>query len=222
MAARGFVHLAINVAGILISTIALAAQPSNEDVTITRDAWLDRLKGIAPEMVCHGFTHNKDVNEKLVKAKINFEQCLTLIPSIFDACRVKYYSVIPAVLRNDSIAQWGSVLGNCIGADFATAYFIPKNPSNITSKEVWLSQFSLVAPALMCAELFKNPSTREKLDLHHIDNDKCIKLLPVSIGKCQSELLPTIPETLNEIGRKQWGDTLGTCVGKDFGIQHLN
>lgn len=222
MAAQGIVYSVMSVVGILISTIALATPPSTEDVTITRDAWLNRLKGIAPEMVCHGFTHNKDVNEKLVKAKINFEQCVAFIPAIFEGCRVKYYSVIPAVLKNDSIAQWGSVLGNCIGADFATAHFIPKNPSNITSKEVWLSQFSLVAPALMCAELFKNPSTREKLNLHHINNDKCMMLLPVSIGKCQLELLPTIPETLNEIGRKKWGDSLGNCVGKDFRDQHLN
>lgn len=209
-------------AGIFVSSLALAAPVSTKNVTVARDVWLKQLKRIAPTIICHGFTHDNDVNKKLIKAKINYEQCLALIPAVFDTCQGKYYSMIPAVLKNDIIAQWGGVLGNCIGVEFAEKYFTKTAVPDVMAKEAWLGKFVSAGPALMCTELFKNTSVREKLDKHQIDYHKCLTLLPDSIRQCQSKLMATIPATLNESGRKEWGERLSTCVGKDFGSQHLH
>jgi hypothetical protein len=88
-------------------------------------------------------------------------------------------------------------------------------------KEVWLGKFAQAAPALMCAELFKSKSVLEQLNAHQITYDRCLVLLPESINKCQTKLMPTIPSTLNESDRKKWGDNLGKCIGAEFRNQHL-
>lgn len=219
MTTKPVLNITIAALGLFVSATLYAAP----DLTIARDKWLEDMKSSAPGALCHGFIDDKGLNTKMVTAKIDLEQCVKLIPAIFDKCQESYYSVIPAVLKNESIAQWGSVLGQCVGSTFATTYFdkAPDTPSAEMTKEVWLGKFALAAPALMCAELFKSESVLEKLNAHHISYDKCLQLLPDSINKCQTKLMPTIPATLNEADRQKWGDSMGKCIGAEFRNQHL-
>ena len=215
--------LVLNITIMALGLFVSAAVHAAPDNTITRDAWLEKIKSSAPDALCHGFVDDKGLNTKMTTAKIDFNKCVKLVPAIFDKCQESYYSVIPAVLKNESIAQWGSVLGQCVGSSFATTYFdkAPGIRSDEMTKEVWLSKFAQAAPALMCAELFKSKSILEKLNAHHITYDKCLQLLPESISKCQTQLMPTIPATLNDSDRQKWGDSMGKCIGAEFRNQHL-
>ena len=219
MTTKPVLNTTIAALGLFVSATLLAAP----DLTIARDKWLEDMKSSAPGALCHGFMDDKGLNTKMATAKIDFDQCVKLVPAIFDKCQESYYSVIPAVLKNESIAQWGSVLGQCVGSSFATTYFdkAPGNEPDKMTKEIWLSKFAQAAPALMCAELFKSKSVLEKLNAHHITYYKCLQLLPESISKCQTQLMPTIPATLNESDRQKWGDSMGTCIGAEFRSQHL-
>lgn len=110
----------IGASTLLLSSFAYA-DTSNE---MPKDEWLGKLKNVAPATICKSFTDSDEVNKQLVAAKIDYNKCLTLIPSLYDKCQTKFYSEIPATLNKENAEKWGGNIGECIGTDFAVNYFI--------------------------------------------------------------------------------------------------
>ena len=220
----------IGISGVVLATLVVA--PSTvTGMNLNKEQWLDKLKDVAPVMLCKSFTENEDVNKLMLASKINYDKCLTLVPTSFDKCRTQYSLTIPSTIDDVSAAKWGSTLGNCIGADFAAANFtstgslppkkVAASTGTGTTKELWLNDLTTFGPKLMCANLLSDKSTQKKLKKFHIDNEKCLALIPASVTKCETQYSPGMPATLDKANGSKWGKKIGRCIGRDFARQHL-
>lgn len=102
----------------------------------------------------------------------------------------------------------------------------PKPPANngdssTLSKDEWLQKLTSIAPELICKGFFKEESLNQRLTKLKIDYNKCLTLLPPSVGKCQKQYYSDIPMTIDQGIASKWGHTIGECIGKDFAIKYL-
>lgn len=204
----------------LVATVTFAGSTDE----MSKDEWLGKLKDASSTMICKSFTENKSINERLQSANIDYKECLKLIPASFDKCQKKYYSEIPATVNNETADKWGNTLGQCIGTDFATKYFIAKSSTssdNNTTKDIWLTKLKAVAPQAICTEFLKSGSNKEKLAQKDINYEKCLALLPDIFATCQNQLYATIPTNLDKTSEDVWGSNMGKCIGKDFAKKYL-
>lgn len=91
---------------------------SDDKLELSKDKWLANLRMLAPKTICNSFFDDTGLKKKLEANKINKAQCETLIPISFDKCKTKYYSHLPNNLNSTQAHEWGSKIGQCIGADF--------------------------------------------------------------------------------------------------------
>jgi len=82
---------------------------------IAKDAWIDKLKEIGPNLICSNLMNNHEKAKRLKKQGINMEKCLNILPGLINKCSTKYYSSIPAMMNRDSTDKWGESIGTCIG-----------------------------------------------------------------------------------------------------------
>jgi hypothetical protein len=232
-------HGAMIGAGCLLFSTAVLADTATG---MPKDKWLANLKDVVAPIICKSFTGSQEVNKQLVAANINYDKCVTLIPAIYDKCQAQYMAEIPATLDSKSGEKWGNSLGQCIGADFATQYFISTPPAKSTtdanstsdasttstsstgvsmSKDVWLGKLKIAVPDLICKGFLKDASLSKQLATLKIDYDKCLTLIPPSIEKCQTELYSSIPATIDDKSAETWGSSIGECIGKDFAVKYL-
>lgn len=114
---------------LVFSTVAWsdATDSAATSTTITemsKDVWLEKLKGVVPALICKGFTQDETVSKQLAKVNIDYEKCTTLIPSSFEKCQTDLYSSIPDKIDSEAAGKWGHSLGECIGKDFAIKYLL--------------------------------------------------------------------------------------------------
>jgi hypothetical protein len=210
--------------GILLSTFSQAA-----DVDLKKDEWLKKLRGVAPSMVCKGFTENEGLNKQLALVKIDYDKCLRYIPAIYDKCQAQYAPMMPAIINDEAAAKWGSALGDCIGTDFAVNYLIaaPKTPAadsatsktsetGLIARDPWLEQLKLYAPEVACKQIMTNKSIQSRLKDHDITHVKCLSMMPAILLECQTKLYSTIPANLTLKDTHEWGEKMGKCIGSEF------
>ncbi|MGQ3891533.1 hypothetical protein [Legionella sp. CNM-4043-24] len=104
---------------------APAPEASASDAsTLTKDAWLAKLKAVVPDLICKGFLGDESLGKQLGKLNINYDKCVTLIPASMDKCVSELYPGIPATIDDESAGKWGHAIGECIGKDFAVKYLM--------------------------------------------------------------------------------------------------
>lgn len=101
-----------------------AAATKGDSANLTKDAWIAKLKDVVPDLICKGFLADESLGKQLVKLKIDYAKCVTLIPASFDKCTSQFYSAIPATIDDTSAGKWGHTIGECIGKDFAIKYLL--------------------------------------------------------------------------------------------------
>lgn len=122
---------------LIASTIALSCSflpfISNADDAATKnssdmpkDTWLNSMTPMLPDLICKGFIQDADLKKRFDELKMNYEQCVSLIPESAKKCQDEIYASIPEKINGDSAAKWGRTLGECIGKDFAEKHLIPK------------------------------------------------------------------------------------------------
>lgn len=121
-------------AGVLITSgsLLLSSITMAEPVeSMTKDQWLSKLESMAPTLVCDGFSKSEALNKQLAHANIDYAKCLTLIPASFSKCQAQSYANLPATIDKASSAEWGKVIGECIGTDFVVTNLaaIPGKPA---------------------------------------------------------------------------------------------
>jgi hypothetical protein len=89
--------------------------------------WLEQVKAGVSVPVCKSFVEDESISTQMTVRDINYERCLTLLPTITDKCLQKYDASIPAVLDDDLAEKWGRTIGECIGNDFAVTYLYSDN-----------------------------------------------------------------------------------------------
>lgn len=99
-----------------LTPVLATAAPITE---LPKDQWLGKLNEVVPAMMCNNFKQNETINAQLVAAKIDYKQCMVLIPASFEKCKTQFYSQIPATINKAIANTWGERLGRCIGTDFA-------------------------------------------------------------------------------------------------------
>jgi hypothetical protein len=77
-------------------------------------------------MICKGFENDPQLKKRFDDVKMTHEQCLKSVPESIDKCKQQLYSNFPEQITNEAAATWGKTFGECIGADFAVKYLIPK------------------------------------------------------------------------------------------------
>lgn len=94
---------------------------------VTKDAWLQAMEPMLPNLICKGFMSDSDLKKRFDELKITYEQCVAMIPESEKKCRDKFYSKMPANIDTKSAGTWGKSLGECIGRDFAEKNLVPKS-----------------------------------------------------------------------------------------------
>lgn len=100
-----------------------ATSPSNE---MSKDAWLNLMMPMLPELICKGFIQDAELKKRFDELQLTFEQCVTLIPESSKKCQDELYANIPDKVNNEVASTWGRSLGECIGKDFAEKHLIAK------------------------------------------------------------------------------------------------
>ena len=95
--------------------------------TMAKDAWLDAMAPMLPNMICKGFMGDAELKKRFTEINMSFDQCVGIIPEIEKKCREQIYKDIPATIDDQSASVWGKKLGECIGKDFAEKYLMPKS-----------------------------------------------------------------------------------------------
>ncbi|TAL64049.1 MAG: hypothetical protein EPN84_04010 [Legionella sp.] len=88
-------------------------------------------------------------------------------------------------------------------------------------KDAWLSQMSPLLPDVVCKGFLGDADLKKRFDDLKISYEKCITLIPDISTKCQKEIYPNVPATINDENASKWGRTLGECIGKNFAEQYL-
>lgn len=88
-------------------------------------------------------------------------------------------------------------------------------------KDSWLSQMSPLLPDVVCKGFLGDADLKKRFDDLKITYEKCITLIPDISTKCQKEIYPNVPATINDENASKWGRTLGECIGKNFAEQYL-
>ncbi|MFY7698228.1 MAG: hypothetical protein ACOVQX_05395 [Legionella sp.] len=107
------------------------AAPAN-DSEISKDEWLEKIKGVIAEPICKSFTEDATILARMKEQKISVEKCASLIPAISDKCQKKYYDSLPAKMNQESASKWGRTIGECIGGDFAVTYLYPNESAAVS------------------------------------------------------------------------------------------
>nr|CUS58651.1 novel type two secreted protein A [Legionella pneumophila subsp. pneumophila] len=106
----------------LISNAEDTANPNE----MTKDAWLNSMTPILPDLICKGFIQDPDLKKRFDEIKMTYEQCVTLIPESTKKCQDELYASMPVKINSETAGTWGRSLGECIGKDFAEKHLIPK------------------------------------------------------------------------------------------------
>ncbi|MGQ3888380.1 hypothetical protein ACQUW5_05030 [Legionella sp. CNM-1927-20] len=218
-------------AGSTTNTTNSSGSASTDNQSRSKDEWLSKLREVVPGIICKNFTQNDELNKRMKAENIDYDKCVSLIPSSFDKCKDKYYSDLPATVDKDSASKWGRTIGECIGNDFATTHFggesnasnsdKSNNSAQEMTKDEWLAKLKAVVPDLICKGFMQDEALNKRLTEMNINYDKCVTLIPESVDKCQKELYSQIPATINQQNAGKWGHSIGECIGKDFALKHL-
>ncbi|HBB6897882.1 TPA: hypothetical protein I8038_001937 [Legionella pneumophila] len=106
----------------LISNAEDTANPNE----MTKDAWLNSMTPLLPDLICKGFIQDTDLKKRFDEIKMTYEQCVTLIPESTKKCQDELYASMPDKINSETAGTWGRSLGECIGKDFAEKHLIPK------------------------------------------------------------------------------------------------
>ncbi|APF06060.1 hypothetical protein [Legionella pneumophila] len=106
----------------LISNAEDTANPNE----MTKDAWLNSMTPLLPDLICKGFIQDPDLKKRFDEIKMTYEQCVTLIPESTKKCLDQLYASMPDKINSETAGTWGRSLGECIGKDFAEKHLIPK------------------------------------------------------------------------------------------------
>ncbi|AOW52070.1 TPA: hypothetical protein JBB06_01260 [Legionella pneumophila subsp. pneumophila] len=106
----------------LISNAEDTANPNE----MTKDAWLNSMTPLLPDLICKGFIQDPDLKKRFDEIKMTYEQCVTLIPESTKKCQDELYPSMPDKINSETAGTWGRSLGECIGKDFAEKHLIPK------------------------------------------------------------------------------------------------
>lgn len=216
--------------GILFLPMSAFASTATE---MTKDQWLEKLKTVAPEVICKGFLEEESLQKKFKELNLDKEKCMSLIPPIYDKCQAQYYNSLPATMSRESASKWGRTIGECIGTDFATKYLVPESkttdssnsntsePTGDMTKDKWLEQLKILAPSMICKGFLEDEGLKKKFKERNIDNEKCLTLIPASFDKCQAQYRSSLPETINQESASTWGQKIGECIGSDFATKYL-
>ncbi|HDV5709109.1 TPA: hypothetical protein RJD49_000772 [Legionella pneumophila] len=93
---------------------------------MTKDAWLNSMTPLLPDLICKGFIQDPDLKKRFDEIKMTYEQCVTLIPESTKKCQDQLYGSMPDKINSETAGTWGRSLGECIGKDFAEKHLIPK------------------------------------------------------------------------------------------------
>ncbi|MBN9229318.1 MAG: hypothetical protein J0I93_00580 [Legionella sp.] len=93
---------------------------------ITKVEWLNAIVPMLPGLICKGFLNDQDLKARLDTIKMDYNQCISVVPESVTKCRGQLEDKIPEKITNEEAATWGKALGECIGKDFAMKYLIPK------------------------------------------------------------------------------------------------
>ncbi len=89
------------------------------------------------------------------------------------------------------------------------------------SKDKWLKSIVPMLPGLICKGFMQDADLKKRFDELKMTAEQCEAFIPESSTKCESELYPKIPETVNSETSGTWARALGECIGKDFAEKHL-
>ncbi|HAT8882534.1 TPA: hypothetical protein JBA50_01265 [Legionella pneumophila subsp. pneumophila] len=106
----------------LISNAEDTANPNE----MTKDAWLNSMTPLLPDLICKGFIQDPDLKKRFDEIKMTYEQCVTLFPESTKKCQDELYASMPDKINSETAGTWGRSLGECIGKDFAEKHLIPK------------------------------------------------------------------------------------------------
>nr|CUS58623.1 novel type two secreted protein A [Legionella pneumophila subsp. pneumophila] len=106
----------------LISNAEDTANPNE----MTKDAWLNSMTPLLPDLICRGFIQDPDLKKRFDEIKMTYEQCVTLIPESTKKYQDELYASMPDKINSETAGTWGRSLGECIGKDFAEKHLIPK------------------------------------------------------------------------------------------------
>ncbi|ARB91379.1 hypothetical protein [Legionella longbeachae] len=109
------------------STDTTGTSSSSTSPSITKDEWFKSITPLLPDLICKGFENDAQLKKRLDDIKMTHEQCLSAIPESVSKCQQELYAKIPDKLTDETAANWGKALGECIGKDFAIKYLIPKS-----------------------------------------------------------------------------------------------
>jgi hypothetical protein len=93
---------------------------------MSKKTWLDTIIPMLPSLICKGFMGDPDLKQRLDAIKMNYDQCVSVLPESVSKCQNQLYSSIPEKITNADAATWGKTLGECIGKDFAMKHLLPK------------------------------------------------------------------------------------------------
>lgn len=102
------------------------AEDSSNPSEMSKDAWLNSMTPLLPDLICKGFIQDADLKKRFDEIKMTYEQCVTLIPESTKKCQDELYAGMPDKINSETAATWGRSLGECIGKDFAEKHLIPK------------------------------------------------------------------------------------------------
>jgi hypothetical protein len=105
--------------------VAEAGTNTNQVVEVSKDVWLNAMLPAIPEMICKGFIEDVELKKRFDELKMTFEDCTKAIPESVTKCKNEIYPGIPAQVNEQSAAEWGRKLGECIGRDFAEKHLVP-------------------------------------------------------------------------------------------------
>ncbi|MGC1182454.1 hypothetical protein [Legionella sp.] len=107
-----------------ITTPTTTQSSSSSDITKTK--WLNSIVPILPTLICKGFMSDPDLKQRLETIKMNYDQCVSVLPESVSKCQNQLYANIPEKINATDAATWGKNFGECIGKDFAMKYLLPK------------------------------------------------------------------------------------------------
>lgn len=112
---------------ILLFPVFLFASPVGATSGTPKETWLEQVKAGVSVPVCKSFVEDESIAAQMTARDINYDKCLTLLPSITNKCLQKYDASIPATLDDPLAEKWGRTIGECIGNDFAVTYLYSDN-----------------------------------------------------------------------------------------------
>lgn len=122
-----FVPVMANAADATTTTAPSSTQAA--PVEMSKDKWLGSMVPLLPTLICKGFMQDADLKKRFDEIKMNYDQCVSLIPESSKKCQDQIYSQIPETINGSNAGTWGRTLGECIGKDFAEKYLVPKKSS---------------------------------------------------------------------------------------------